>query len=426
MCKKMLILGSDFGTLQVVKEAHKLGVYVIVADLMETSPTKELADEVWLISTTDIDVLEKKCREEKVTAIMFGASDFNVSNARELCKRLNLPIYCENDYAWKVARDKGEFKRICKKVGAPVAQDYYITDDLSEDDLNSVVYPVVVKPVDKSGNRGMSYCNNVDELKEGYKLARDISDKAIIVERRLKGQEYNVHYALADGEARLLYFSSTHHEPEQLENLYSFKCTTSEHLKQYVEEVNEKVKEVIREAKCEEGIVWFDCMRDIDGKFYLLEMGYRFGGVMTYVPYEKVSAFNTVKWMTEYALGVKHNIVDLPKELNFVYSGCAASYHLFACREGTVKQVKGLDEIKELENVFIDMPKREGNVVRNQACMGLLGIYGEDVETICSTLERINALLKIQDKNGQDMIIYFDDYSSLRDEYYAGLKEFYE
>lgn len=426
MCKKMLILGSDFGTFQVVREAHKLGAYVIVADLMETSPTKELADESWLISTTDIDVLEKKCREENIAAIMFGASDFNINNARELCKRLDLPIYCKNDYAWKVARDKGEFKRICKKVGAPVAQDYYITDDLSEDDLNVVVFPVVVKPVDKSGNRGMSYCNNVDELRAGYRFAREISDKEIIVERKLKGQEYNVHYALADGEARLLYFSSTHHEPGQSENLYSFKCTTSEHLKQYIEEVNDKVKAVIQEAKCEDGIVWFDCMRDEDGKFYLLEMGYRFGGVMTYVPYEKVSGFNTVKWMTEYSLGIKHNIVDLSKELNFAYRGCAASYHLFACQEGTIKQVNGLDEIKTLKNVFIDMPKREGNTVRNHACMGLLGVYGEDIETICSTLERINALLKIQDENGQNMIIYFDDYSSLRDEYYAGLKEFYE
>ena len=73
---KLLILGSDFVTISVVKEAKKLGIYVIVADLMQNSPTKEEADEAWLISTTDIDLLEQKCKEEKVIAIMFGASDF--------------------------------------------------------------------------------------------------------------------------------------------------------------------------------------------------------------------------------------------------------------------------------------------------------------------------------------------------------------
>ena len=75
--RKLLILGSDFGTIQVVREAHKLGIYVIVADLMETSPTKQEADEAWLLSSTDTDTLVEKCRKENITALMFGASDFN-------------------------------------------------------------------------------------------------------------------------------------------------------------------------------------------------------------------------------------------------------------------------------------------------------------------------------------------------------------
>ena len=106
---------------------------------METSPTKALADEAWLISSTDTDELVKKCKERNITALMFGASDFNVWNARKVCKILGLPIYCESDYACRVARDKGEFKRICKSVGAPVAQDYYLTDKLTDDELDQII-----------------------------------------------------------------------------------------------------------------------------------------------------------------------------------------------------------------------------------------------------------------------------------------------
>jgi biotin carboxylase len=422
--KKLLILGSDFGTISVVREAHKMGLYVIVADLMETSPTKELADEAWLLSSTDTDTLVQKCREENVSALMFGASDFNVWNARKVCNQLNLPIYCESDYACRVARDKGEFKRICKAVGAPVATDYYLTDVLSDEELNGVVFPVVVKPVDKSGNRGMSYCSNRDELVAGYKAAREISDKEIIVERQLHGKEYNVHYVLADGHARLLYFSSTHHEPGEAENLYSFKCTTSQHLKQYIDEVNESAIAVIEKAECKEGIVWFDCIRDDDGHFYLLEMGYRFGGVMTYVPYEQVTGFNTVKWMLECALGVEHKEADLPTALDNALTGCAASYNLFSRRDGEIKEIEGLDKVAELPGVFIDIPKREGNPVRLNACMGLLGIYGSDIEEVCSRLAMVNSLLHTRNKDGENMFIKFDDYDSLREEYYAGLKQF--
>ena len=351
--KKLLILGSDFVTAQVVNEAHKYGLYVIASDLMEQTPTKMLADEAWLISTTDTDALIRKCKEEGVTALMFGARDFNVWNARKVCKQLNLPIYCESDYACRVARDKGEFKRICKAVGAPVATDYFLTDALSEEELNGVVFPVVVKPVDKSGNRGMSYCSNRDELIAGYKSAREISDKEIIVERRLHGKEYNVHYVLAEGHARLLYFSSTHHEPGEAENLYSFKCTTSLHLKQFIDEVDERAKAVIQRAECKEGIVWFDCIRDDDGHFYLLEMGYRFGGVMTYAPYEQVTGFNTVRWMLECALGVKHTVEDMPPALDSVLTGCAASYNLFSRRDGQIKEYIKNPKLKIRESFSI-------------------------------------------------------------------------
>lgn len=421
--KKLLIIGSDFGTIQVVKEAHKLGLYVITADLMETSPTKELADEAWLVSTTDTETLVQKCKEEGIDALMFGASDFNVWNARVICRELGLPIYCDSDYACRVARDKGEFKRICKSVGAPVAQDYTLSEALTDQELGTINYPVVVKPVDKSGNRGMSYCSNAKELIEGYKKAREVSDQEIIVERQLHGKEYNVHYVLADGHAQLLYFSSTHHEPGEPENLYSFKITTSQHLKQFIEEVDEKAKAVIKKAECKEGIVWFDCIRDDDGKFYLLEMGYRFGGVMTYAPYNNVTGFNTVKWMIENALGVKHTVSDLPPELRPGLTGCACSYNLFSRDEGEISKIEGLEEIEKLPNVFVDLPKREGNSVRSAACMGLLGIYGENIETVCDSLKQVNSLLQIKNHDDKNMFINFDDYKALQEEYYSGLRE---
>lgn len=422
--RKLLILGSDYGTIQVVREAHKLGIYVIVADLMQTSPTKELADEAWLLSTTDIHTLVQRCKDENITALMFGASDFNVWNAREVCKRLDLPIYCASDYACRVARDKAEFKRICKNVGVPVATDYYVTDALTDNELSKIQYPVVVKPADKSGNRGMSYCNNQEELIAGYKDARAISDKEIIVERQLHGKEYNVHYVLADGHARLLYFSSTHHEPGEAENLYSFKCTTSCHLKQYIEEVNDSVIRAIEKAECREGIVWFDCIRDEDGHFYILEMGYRFGGVMTYVPYEIVTGFNTVKWMLECALGIEHKEQDLPPALEKALTGCSASYNLFSQHGGVIAKIEGLSDVENIPGVFSDIPKREGDSVRLHACIGLLGIYGKNIEEVCERLKLVNSLLKTSNVSGENMFIYFDDYDSIRQEYYKGLEQF--
>lgn len=145
---------------------------------------------------------------------------------------------------------------------------------------------------------------------------------------------------------------------------------------------------------------------------------------MTYAPYEKVTGFNTVKWMLECAIGVKHSEKDLPSVLNRMQTGCAASYNLFSCREGEIVSIEGLKEIEEIPGVFVDIPKREGNSVRLDACMGLVGIYGEDIEKVCASLKKVNASLKIKDKSGDNMFIYYDDYDTLHEEYYTGLIQF--
>lgn len=421
--KKLLILGSDYATIDIVRAAHELGVYVITADLMESSPTKQASDEAWLISTTEIDLLAQKCIEEKVDGVLTGASDFNISLSRELCKRLNMPLYCESDGAWKVATNKRAFKDLCKKVGAPVAEDYTLSDDMTEQELTKIKYPVVVKPVDQCGNVGMSYCSDQEGLIAAYKHARSVSDNAtIIIERELHGPEFAVNYILADGEIRLYFFSSEHNEPGERENLYSFITTTSCHLKQYIDEVNDKVIEVFRQAGCREGVAWVETILDQDGHFYLLEMGYRFGGEAVNVPYKAISGFDSMRFMVKYALGTKHTAADLPSVLAPGEPRCAATYLLFAKHDGVIQSIEGLAQTEALRNVSVDMPKRVGSAIRSGGTMGCIHISADNMDEMCQTLKTINLALKILDTEGRNMFVYYDDYEGLKKEYDSGLQ----
>lgn len=422
---KLLILGSDYGTIDLVKVAKARGLYVIVTDLMTTSPTKKEADEVWMISTADINLLEQKCREENIGAVLTGASDFNIEKSRELCKRLEFPVYCASDKAWDVATNKRHFKDICKQVGAPIATDYYITDELSDAKLDEIKFPVVVKPVDLSGNRGMSYCINKNELRSAWKKARKFSNNpTIIVERQLHGPEYAVNYVMADGEIRLHFFSAEHHEIGELSNLYSVINTTSYHLKQYIEEVNDKVIDVFKEAGCRDGVAWVETILDDDGHFYLLEMGYRYGGEVVNSAYRHICGFDSINWMVEIACGVKHTVNDLPEPLTECYREIGTSYLLFAQRDDIIGTIEGLDDVAKLPGVTLDIPKREGSSVHYHATMGVVHIISKDIEELCNTIETINKTLKIKNKNEQGMFIYYTNLDELKEEYYNGLKEF--
>ena len=75
--RKLLVLGSDYYTKDIVEEAKRRGIYVVVADYNKETPTKNIANERWLISTADTTQIIEKCKSEKIEAIITGASDFN-------------------------------------------------------------------------------------------------------------------------------------------------------------------------------------------------------------------------------------------------------------------------------------------------------------------------------------------------------------
>lgn len=421
--KKLVVIGSDFGSIDVVISAQKEDWYVIVADYLkiDDSRAKQLADEAWEISTTDIDKLYDKCKAERIDAVFSGAHDFNIGNVRALCKKLNLPIYCSDDYTWQVANNKRLFKDICVEVNAPVARDYTIQD------ISSIQYPVVVKPVNLCANRGMSYCDNQSQLMQAIRIAQELSkNDSVIIERKLEGEEFAVNYVIANGEAYFMYFSSEHSEPGYSKNLYSLITTTKFHLKEYLQGVNDKVIEVFKRAGCKEGIAWVECILDKDGRFYLLEMGHRFGGEMTYVPFYKVSGFDAVKWMFETAQGISHGNADLRllESENYVKNrGIAASYHIFTKRKGIISVLSGLDDIAEMQNVFLDWIRFSGASVENGSAIGIIRIYASDAEDLCNMIRIINNYLVVKDDDGNDMIIYFTDYQTILDEYLQGIKE---
>lgn len=423
--KKVLVLGSDFGSLGIVKKAQRMGFHVVVADYLESTLAKEAADEAWLVSTNETDKLAEMCNDGSFCGILTGVSDFNGTCARELSRSTGLPFYTGDDYAWRVARDKSEFRRVCERVGAPVAKGYRLTPELRREDLDVVEYPVVVKPVDMSANRGMSYCANERELVVAYEKARaaSVSGK-VVCERQLHGGEWVANYILAGGEARLLYFGRELHQPGEAANLYSFINTTANGLKLWLEEANEKVKAVFREARFEDGIAWVEAMLDEDGHFYLIEPGYRFSSESSYGLYSRVDGFDSMKWYIDSCTGVSHDASEMPPDLDAAYKACVGSYHLFSKKGGVIGSISGADEVASIEGVEVDITKRPGATLPAGGNLGLVRIYGANVDELCAKLRKVNETLSIRSSEGENMFIRFTDYDGVKDDFARGLRDY--
>lgn len=413
---KILLLGTSLASIEIVQTAKKMGCYTIVTDNLdpEHSTAKKVADEYWMISTNELDLLEKKCREEKVNAVFAGISEFNLDRVKELTGRLGLPCYIE-DAAWKYARDKSAFKNKCREIGLPVVEEYTVSDPPLPQELAVIEYPVVVKPVDGTGNKGLSICKNEEELVAGCRKARENSDSGnILIERYITGEESWHYYFLADDEIRHIYCGRVFRQPGYPTFLYLFGTSAVTDTKEYKEQVDEKCITFLREIGCRRGIAWFQFIKDEKGRFYALEMAQRMSADSSGKAIKKAIGVNTIEWMLDIALGNDHTADMIPEPSVPPYKSAQCVYYHFAERGGRIASIEGYSDL-DSEKFQVSIVAHEGDVVPQYRLMVRLVFNAANPKEMCESIQYINSKTRILDENGQNMYIPFSDYNEVKD-----------
>src|SRR5699024_6774274 len=142
-----------------------------------------------------------------------------------------------------------------RNYDVPVPVEY---DSQKPEDMSKLSYPVLVKPSDGSGARGVAICKNEEEFKENYQLALEISkNKRVLVEEYVVGEEVTIFYLLLDGEMYLTAMADRHmgssgEDQIPLPVLYTFP---SKYLSHFQDELNSKVKRAIQSLGLKTGMV---------------------------------------------------------------------------------------------------------------------------------------------------------------------------
>lgn len=413
--KNILMLGTSKGSKEIVLEAKNRGYHTIVTDFLEPNESKAklVSDEYWMVSTSEIDTLENLCREKKIDGICNGISPFNILVTMELTKRLKMPCYCNPD-SWHYTMDKRDFKDACIKNNVPVPKDYYLSEKISKEDLDAIQYPVVVKAVDQSANRGMSYCFSSDEMDEAVKKARAVSNyQTVVVEKMLRGHEYTAWYALADGKASLINFAKMYHKEGYPSNCYSVTTTYTDNLDLYLKEVDQNIQDVFADIGCREGIAWIEMMLDEDGHFYVIEMGYRMSGDMMALVHKNVCDFDSYAWLLDIAVGIKHSENDLPKPEEKLPERIGCSYILWSKEAGTITKWDGFEKLEGKYNINVDTKYSVGSKVDKHQYLAVITFDTSSYQEMCEAIEFINSNVEIWNEK-ENIIVYYDDLESLK------------
>ena len=91
--KKVLVMGGTRISCEIIRKAKEMGCYVVVADYnkVEDSPGKQIADEHFEISVTDVDAIVELIHRENIEGVLVGFSDMLLPYYAEICRKAGLP-----------------------------------------------------------------------------------------------------------------------------------------------------------------------------------------------------------------------------------------------------------------------------------------------------------------------------------------------
>ena len=415
--KKILILAGAGVHCKVVQAAKELGIYTIVTDNLDinNAPAKKIADEILNYDIYDIDDIVTYCKKNKVDGVLGFCIDPTQRPAQEICERLNLPSFGTKEQVFALT-DKNTFKQLCIENSVDVIPEY------SEDNIDKIEFPVLVKPVDSRGSRGIEVCNNVNDLLKNLPIAKKESSngKAIIEKYMGNNQELTITYIVKNGEANLISIGDRY--PGKIEDNLNRQniCVIqpSHYSELYLKNVHPNVIKMIKTLGIKNGPVFMQGV--VDGQTVrMFDPGIRFPGNEYERIYTKATGINPMKSIIKYAIGEEIDDYHGRMKNSYLLNNKIAIQYMINVGPGKIRKFTGLDVIKKIPQI-VDIQQRHfvGDVIENtgdikhragEICL----LCEKNLDEIKSCIEKIQNELIIEDENGRNMLISPFDCSML-------------
>jgi len=416
--RRVLVLGSNVGAPELVKYARHNGAYVVVADYLpvDRSPAKPLADSAVMISTADIDGLLRLVAEKKINAVASGISEFNLVQAMEIAESCGFPFYCSRAQ-WDAVGKKDRFRALCEQHEVACPKTWFVGKEPSPEVLESMTYPMIVKPVDSSSSIGVTICSSAAELPQAISVARKESGSGkIIIESFIEGQEFTVHYTISEGKARISTMDNrygVHLHAGTVTSIPVARTYPSTFLTEFLAQVDPGMVRLCENLGVDNGVVFAQGIYDADlDRFAVFEGGLRPAGEATWRLAERANGINPWQLVIDRCL-LGEASYDIEKEDPWLGGKVGAVLSLVG-RGGRVGAISGLSQaVREATSVF-DWESRYpvGSVVPDgdslRQLMIRFAMLSDTAEVLVEDIKRINNLVRVLDDSGQDMCLRFD------------------
>ena len=411
--KKLLILGANPETVPLVEIANQMGVKTIVTSNIPTDAAKKVAWKACDVDGLDVDGLIRLAEEEKVDGVLVGVADILVPVYCKVCNALQLPCYA-TERIIEVFSYKDKFKETCEKYGIHGLPEYHLDADLKEEDINNVIFPVMVKPVDGYSGVGMTVCYESSELKSAVEKALRFSKcKRFIVERYMQCEDMGLYYTFMDGicSASCIYDRYTTDEQKGLSRVCLGGTYPSKHINTYYKKMHDNAVRMFKEIGIENGVLMLSAFYENE-EFYVYDTGFRLQGEAPHLLMKAVHGFDQREMLVRFALTGSEGNFDLLAEDDSYFRGKWAATLWYLLKVGTISKIIGLDDLADDDRIVANVQRFYiGDSVlpewigTEKQVFTRLYIVCDSKEKLKEAIEEYREKISVFDESGNNMLL---------------------
>lgn len=280
--KKLMLLGGLRYLIPVIEAAHKVGCHVITCDNLSENIAHKYSDEYFNVSIIDKEAVLELANNLQIDGIMSFAVDPGVVTAAYVAEKMNLP-YAGTYESVKILQNKALFRDFLTSNGfnVPKAKGFISFDD-AYDKIDNFNWPVIVKPVDSAGSKGVIKVEFKENLKDAFDYALKFSfSKEVIIEEYIEkiGHSSDCDSFSLDGKLTSISFNSQYFDAEASNpytpSAFSWPSTFTTNQK---EELKSELQRLITLLDLKTSVYNVEVRVGEDNRPYIMEFSPRGGG----------------------------------------------------------------------------------------------------------------------------------------------------
>ena len=388
--KAIMIFGVGELQESIIKRAKAKGLFVVGIDPCADAVCRHAVDAFEIVGGQDYKGTLAVARKYNISAIATAATDKPLVMMARVAKELNLPFYSKETA--EISTDKFRMKECFRKVGIPCAKGGLIK---SIDEAEGLIYPVILKPRDNSGSRGVIFCNNKAELEAAFNEAMQYTRlDSVLVEEFIEGQEYSIESLHYDGKSEVIQFTEkrTTPFPYNVELGHIQPANISDEHKEQIRKIIADIAVALGFENCPSHTE----LKINERGIFVIETSPRLGGdyiTSTLTPLS--TGINLEDQLLNIALGKEADTKTGRAER-------ASAVHFFSLPEGTITSIDPqINNIKEWEGVeqFCFKLKAGDKVNKITSSLNRYGqfiVSGNSVSDITDSMIKIDHITKTQ------------------------------